>query len=54
MYVNYGQYEDFLTLKEMGIDVQGKLVIMRLGEVFRGEKIKNAERFGAIGAIIYT
>jgi N-acetylated-alpha-linked acidic dipeptidase len=54
VYANYGRAEDFKKLKEMGIDVKSKLVIVRYGEVFRGVKVFLAEQNGAAGVIIYS
>lgn len=40
MYVNYGRTEDFFQLKrEMGINVTDKIVIVRYGKIFRGNKV---------------
>lgn len=42
MYVNYGRTEDFVQLqREMGINVTGKIVIVRYGKIFRGNKVGN-------------
>ena len=46
-----GDYED---LKKAGVDVKGKIVIVRYGNSFRGVKAKVAEDNGAIGCIIYS
>ncbi len=54
VYVNYGLPEDYEKLKEMGINVRGKIVIARYGKSFRGVKAKVAEENGAIGLIIYS
>lgn len=54
VYANYGTKEDFEKLKELGIDVTGKIVIARYGGNFRGFKAKFAEAAGAAGLIIYT
>ena len=54
VYANYGRKEDFETLKSLGIDVNGKIVIARYGGNFRGYKAKFAEANGASGLIIYT
>ena len=54
VYANYGRAEDFKKLEEMGIDVKGKLVIVRYGEVFRGVKVFLAEQHGAAGVIMYS
>ena len=54
VYANYGRPEDFAKLKEMGIDLKGKIVIVRYGEVFRGVKPFLAAQYGAAGVIIYS
>ncbi|TVR35366.1 MAG: M28 family peptidase, partial [Balneolaceae bacterium] len=54
VYANYGTREDFIQLSEMGVDVNGKIVIARYGGNFRGFKAKFAEEAGAAGLIIYT
>jgi len=54
VYANYGRPEDFDKLKQMGIDVRGKIILVRYGENFRGVKSFVAERAGAAGVIIYS
>ncbi|KAK5616575.1 Glutamate carboxypeptidase 2 [Crenichthys baileyi] len=55
VYVNYGRTEDFIQLKrEMDIDVTGKIVIVRYGKIFRGNKVKNAMLAGAKGVIMFS
>jgi N-acetylated-alpha-linked acidic dipeptidase len=54
VYANYGRKEDFEKLKELGIDLTGKIVIARYGGNFRGYKAKFAEAYGAAGLIIFT
>jgi N-acetylated-alpha-linked acidic dipeptidase len=54
VYANYGRPEDFETLTKMGIEVKGKLVIVRYGENFRGVKALLAQEHGAAGIIIYS
>lgn len=54
VYANFGRREDFQRLEELGISVEGKIVIARYGGNFRGYKAKYAEAAGAIGLIIYT
>jgi N-acetylated-alpha-linked acidic dipeptidase len=54
VYVNYGNVEDYETLKKMGIDVRGKIVIARYGNGWRGVKPKLAAENGAIGCLIYS
>jgi N-acetylated-alpha-linked acidic dipeptidase len=52
VYANYARPEDFTRLKEMGVDVRGKIVIARYGQNFRGVKAYVAQEHGAAGLII--
>jgi len=54
VYANYGLPGDYEDLKKMGVDVTGKIVIVRYGNSFRGVKAKVAQDHGAIGCIIYS
>ncbi|KAK0570869.1 hypothetical protein LWI29_007716 [Acer saccharum] len=54
VYVNYGRVEDYATLREMGVNVSGSVVLARYGGIFRGDIVNNAYEAGAIGALIYT
>ncbi len=54
VYANYGSPEDFDKLKEMNVDVRGKIVIVRYGENFRGVKAFVAQERGAAGVILYS
>ncbi|KAL4295658.1 hypothetical protein GQ457_12G022750 [Hibiscus cannabinus] len=54
VYVNYGRVEDYQTLKDMGTNVTGTVVLARYGQIFRGDIVKNAFDAGAIGALVYT
>ncbi|XP_013863452.1 N-acetylated-alpha-linked acidic dipeptidase 2 isoform X1 [Austrofundulus limnaeus] len=55
VYVNYGRTEDFFQLeREMNVTVTGKIVIVRYGKVFRGNKVKNAMLAGAKGIIMFS
>src|SRR5215813_10796336 len=54
VYANYGAQADYGELESRGIDVRGKIVIVRYGNVFRGIKPKIAFEHGAIGCIIYS
>jgi len=53
-YANQGTKQDFERLAEMGVSVEGKIVIAKYGGNFRGYKAKYAELAGAAGLIIYT
>jgi N-acetylated-alpha-linked acidic dipeptidase len=54
VYANYGRPEDFKLLKDRGIDVRGKIVLVRYGENFRGVKTYLAQEAGAAGVILYS
>ena len=54
VYANYGLPNDYDDLKKAGVDVKGKIVIVRYGNSFRGVKAKVAQDRGAVGCIIYS
>lgn len=55
IFANYGSFEDFKYLEEqLNISVKGKLLLVRYGKFFRGDKVQNAQRFGAAGIILYS
>jgi N-acetylated-alpha-linked acidic dipeptidase len=54
VYANYGRPEDFQKLKELGVDVRGKIVVVRYGENFRGIKALLAQETGAAGVVMYS
>ena len=54
VYANYGLPEDYAELERLGVDVRGKIVLVRYGQSFRGVKAQQAELHGAIGLLIYS
>ncbi|KAJ2637433.1 Vacuolar protein sorting-associated protein 70 [Coemansia sp. RSA 1286] len=54
VYANYGTMDDFGALKQAGISVVDKIVLVRYGRVFRGLKVQAAELHGARGVLIYS
>ena len=54
VYANYGTLEDFKKLKDLGVDVKGKIVLVRYGANFRGVKVYIAQQYGAAGVLIYS
>ncbi|XP_020849439.1 N-acetylated-alpha-linked acidic dipeptidase 2 [Phascolarctos cinereus] len=55
VYVNYARTQDFFKLeRDLGINCSGKIAIARYGKIFRGNKVKNAQRAGAKGIILYS
>ena len=54
VYANYGRKEDFKRLAELGIDLEGKIVLARYGGNYRGYKARFAQEAGAAGLLMYT
>ena len=54
VYANYGMPEDYALLKSKGIEVKGKIVLVRYGRSFRGIKPKVAAENGAAACLIYS
>jgi N-acetylated-alpha-linked acidic dipeptidase len=54
VYVNYGTAAEFRKLDELGVSVEGRIVLARYGQVFRGLKVKEAQERGARGVLIYS
>ncbi|MCA8943900.1 MAG: M28 family peptidase, partial [Planctomycetes bacterium] len=53
-YANYGSAEDFDWLESKGVLVEGKIVLIRYGKQFRGLKVREAERRGAAGVLLFS
>jgi N-acetylated-alpha-linked acidic dipeptidase len=54
VYANYGLPDDYAELQKLGVDLAGKIVLVRYGGSFRGVKAQQAEKRGAKGLIIYS
>ncbi|HJU09160.1 MAG TPA: transferrin receptor-like dimerization domain-containing protein [Rhodanobacteraceae bacterium] len=54
VYVNYGMPDDYKELARHGVDVKGKIVIVRYGSGWRGLKPELAYQHGAVGCLIYS
>jgi N-acetylated-alpha-linked acidic dipeptidase len=56
VYANSGSPEDFEQLARMGIEVRGRIVLMRYSEPYsyRGYKVYMAESHGAAASLIYS
>ncbi|KAG8623688.1 hypothetical protein KVT40_008664 [Elsinoe batatas] len=54
VYVGRGQVVDFQRLVALGVELEGKIALARYGGPFRGLKVKNAQAYGMIGAVIFT
>lgn len=49
-----GSKEDFEKLVELGVEIEGKIALIKYGGLFRGLKVKNAQDYGAIAAVIFS
>ena len=54
VYANFGTPEDFKVLRDANVSVANRIVLMRYGKCFRGLKVMNAEKLGALAAIIFS
>ncbi|CAJ0962337.1 unnamed protein product, partial [Mesorhabditis belari] len=54
VFCNRGTEEDFDELEDIGISVKGNIALIRYGKLFRGAKVSNAQKYGAIGVILYS
>ena len=54
VYANYGDVDDFKALQRLGIELRGRIALVRYGRIFRGLKVRNAERAGLAGVLIYS
>ncbi|QOJ00505.1 MAG: M28 family peptidase [Phycisphaeraceae bacterium] len=54
VYANYATKADFQTLRDLGVDVTGAIVLARYGANYRGYKAKFAQDAGAAGLIIFS
>ncbi|MBX3354277.1 MAG: M28 family peptidase [Phycisphaeraceae bacterium] len=54
VFAHLGREEDFARLRELGIDPAGKIALIRYGGLFRGLKVRNAEKAGAAAVLLYS
>ncbi|KAL1796512.1 hypothetical protein ACET3X_005052 [Alternaria dauci] len=54
IYVGRASQEDFKRLRALNITLEGKIALAKYGGPFRGLKVKNAQTFGMVGAVIFT
>ncbi len=54
VYANYGLPVDYAVLDSLGVDVRGRVVLVRYGRSFRGIKAREAEAHGAVGLLLYS
>ncbi|KAL8188266.1 UNVERIFIED_CONTAM: hypothetical protein K2H54_064362 [Gekko kuhli] len=53
VYANFGRREDFDTLRQKTIAVNGTVVLVRAGKIPFAEKVANAQELGAVGVLIF-
>ena len=54
VYGHFGSERDLQRLVDLGIDLEGKILLLRNFGTGEGRKVRNAERFGAAGVVLYT
>ncbi|KAG7399726.1 hypothetical protein PHYBOEH_008060 [Phytophthora boehmeriae] len=54
VYVNYGTQQDFQWAVDQGIDLKGKIALVRYGGNYRGLKVLAALEHGMAGVLIYS
>lgn len=54
VYANFGTPEDYDQLERLGVEVRGKIVLVRYFHGYRGGKSLEAEKRGAAGVIVYS
>jgi N-acetylated-alpha-linked acidic dipeptidase len=54
VYANYGEKSDYAYLASRGVDVSGKVVLARYGDIHCEDMVRNARAAGAAAALIYT
>ena len=54
VYCNYGTYSDFEELEKAGVELKGKIALIKYGYIFRGLKVKRASELGMAGVVMYS
>ncbi|KAK3725931.1 hypothetical protein LTR37_000079 [Vermiconidia calcicola] len=54
VFCNYGTFYDFEDLRDAGVELEGKIALVKYGHVFRGLKVKRASELGMVGVIMYS
>jgi N-acetylated-alpha-linked acidic dipeptidase len=54
VYAHHGSKEDIETLKNYGIDLKGKILLMRYFGTGEGRKVRNAQEAGAAAVVLYA
>ena len=54
VYVNYGLPADYEALRQLGVEVQGRIVLARYGRSHRAVKVHTAQEAGARAIVLYS
>ncbi|CAL8280910.1 unnamed protein product [Lota lota] len=54
VYAHYGQTDDFSRLVDYNIDLSGRVVLVKAGEISFAEKVANAAKLNASAVLIYA
>lgn len=54
VFCNYGTYADFEELQKAGVELEGKIALVKYGGIFRGLKVKRASELGMAGTVMYS
>ena len=54
VYAHHGSNSDIQTLQKLGIDLKGKILLMRYFGTGEGQKVRNAEEAGAAAVVLYS
>ena len=54
VYTGWGLHADYDRLAELGVDVEGRVVVARYGRAYRGVKARLAEERGAAALLLYS
>jgi N-acetylated-alpha-linked acidic dipeptidase len=54
VYANFGTVHDFNDLLKAGIELKGKIALVKYGRIFRGLKVKRAQELGMLGVVMYS
>jgi N-acetylated-alpha-linked acidic dipeptidase len=54
VYAHHGSAQDFARLVRLGVDLRGRILLMRYFGAGEGEKVLRAQRAGAVGVVLYS
>jgi N-acetylated-alpha-linked acidic dipeptidase len=54
VFANYGTIGDYQDLQDNGVNLTGKIALVKYGQVFRGLKVQRAEELGMVGVVMYS